>query len=51
MRQDGDHQVTRTLSPAQAARLQPLLAADRRLRQLVRELEALAVSEVDDLLG
>lgn len=51
MRQDGDHQVTRTLSPAQAERLQPLLAADRRLRQLVRELEALAVSEVDDLLG
>ena len=31
--------------------LQPLLAADRRLRQLVKELEALAVSEVDDLLG
>ena len=51
MRQDGDHQVTRTLKAENAERLQPLLAADRRLRQLVKELEALGVSEVDDLLG
>jgi hypothetical protein len=51
MRQDGDHQVTRTLKAEQAERLQPLIAADRRLRQLVRELEALGMSEVDDLLG
>lgn len=51
MRQEGDHQVTRTLSSAQAERLRPLVAADRRLRQLIRELEALALSEVEDLLG
>lgn len=51
MRQEGGHQVTRTLSAAQAERLRPLVAADRRLRQLVRELEALALSEVEDLLG
>ena len=51
MRQEGSHQVTRTLSTAQAERLRPLVAADRRLRRLVRELEALALSEVEDLLG
>jgi len=51
MHQDGDHQVTKTLSSQQAERLAPLLAADRRLRQLIKELEALGVSEVDDLLG
>lgn len=51
MRQEGGHQVTRTLSAEQAERLRPLVAADRRLRQLVRELEALSLSEVDNLLG
>ena len=51
MRQEDGHQVTRTLSGDQADRLRPLVAADRRLRELVRELEALALSEVDDLLG
>ncbi len=51
MRQEGSHQVTRTLSAQQAERLRPLVAADRRLRQLVRELEALALSEVEELLG
>jgi hypothetical protein len=51
MRQEGGHQVTKTLSDEQAERLRPLVAADRRLRELVRELEALALSELDDLLG
>jgi hypothetical protein len=51
MRQEDGHQVTRTLSDEQAERLRPLVAADRRLRELVRELEALALSELDDLLG
>jgi hypothetical protein len=51
MRQEAGHQVTRTLSTEQAERLRPLVGADRRLRQLVRELEALALSEVEDLLG
>ena len=51
MRQEAGHQVTRTLSTEQAERLRPLVAADRRLRQLVRELESLALSEVEDLLG
>ena len=36
MRQEAGHQVTRTLSTEQAERLRPLVAADRRLRQLVR---------------
>ena len=51
MRQEGAHQVTKTLSTEQAERLRPLLAADRRLRELVRELEAIALGQVDDLLG
>jgi len=51
MRQDRGRQVTRTLSGEQADRLRPLVAADHRLRELVHELEALALSEVDDLLG
>jgi Family of unknown function (DUF6788) len=51
MRQEGAHQVTRTLSTEQAQRLRPLLAADRRLRELVRKVEAMALSQVDDLLG
>ena len=46
MRQEKGRQVTRTLSPEQAERLRPLLAADRRLRQLVRELESLTVEEL-----
>ena len=51
MRQEGAHQVTRTLSTEQAERLRPLIAADRRLRELVRELEAIGLGQVDDLLG
>ena len=46
MRQEGGRQVTRTLSLEEAERLRPLLAADRRLRQLVRELESLTVAEL-----
>ena len=46
MRQDQGRQVTKTLSLEQAERLRPLLAADRRLRQLVRELESLTVAEL-----
>lgn len=51
MRQDGGHQIVRTLSSSQAERLRPLIAADRRLRELVKELEALGLSEAKDLLG
>jgi len=51
MREQDGHQVTKTLSGEQADRLRPLVAADRRLHELVHELEALALSEVDDLLG
>lgn len=40
--------VTRTLSPEQAERLRPLLDNARRLRELVSELERLALSNVDD---
>jgi hypothetical protein len=38
--------VTRTLSPEQADRLRPLLDNARRLRELVSELETLAVSNI-----
>jgi hypothetical protein len=37
--------VTRTLSDDEARRLRPLIAANRRLRALVTELESLTVSE------
>ena len=46
MHQEGGRQVTRTLSHEEAARLRPLVAADRRLRALVAELESLTVSEL-----
>lgn len=39
-------QVTRTLSEEEAAHLAPMIAADRRLKALVAELEELAVAEV-----
>jgi hypothetical protein len=39
--------VTRTLSPEQAERLRPLLDNARRLRQLVAELEDLALTKID----
>jgi hypothetical protein len=39
--------VTRTLDPAQAERLRPLLDNSRRLRELVSELEALALRKVE----
>jgi hypothetical protein len=40
--------VTRTLSPQQADQLRPLLANARRLRELVSELETLAVSNITE---
>ncbi len=46
MRQEGGRQVTKTLSDDEAQRLRPLIAADRRLRALVAELEAMTVTEV-----
>ena len=46
MHQEGGRQVTKTLSHEEAARLRPLVAADRRLRALVAELESLTVSEL-----
>jgi hypothetical protein len=46
MHQEGGRQVTRTLSQEEAERLRPLVAADRRLRALVAELESLTVSEL-----
>jgi len=38
--------VTRTLSPEQADRLRPLLENARRLKQLVAELEVLALNKI-----
>jgi hypothetical protein len=46
MHQEAGRQVTRTLSQEEAERLRPLVAADRRLRALVAELESLTVSEL-----
>jgi len=40
--------VTRTLDPAQAERLRPLLDNSRRLRELVSELEGLALPKVEN---
>lgn len=40
--------VTRTLNPEQAERLRPLIDNARRLRELVAELETLALDNVDD---
>ncbi len=45
MRQEDGRQVTRTLSVEEAKRLRPLIAANRRLRALVAELESMAVAE------
>ena len=46
MHQEGGRQVTKTLSQEEAERLRPLVAADRRLRALVAELESLTISEM-----
>jgi hypothetical protein len=40
--------VTRTLNPDQAQRLRPLIDNARRLRELVAELETLALDHIDD---
>ena len=45
MRQEDGRQVTRTLSADEAQRLRPLIAANRRLRALVAELESMTVTE------
>ena len=46
MHQEDGRQVTRTLSAQEAQHLRPMLAADRRLRALVAELESLTVNEL-----
>ena len=47
MHQERGRQVTKTLTHEQAERLRPLIAADRRLRELIRELEDLTVKELN----
>lgn len=47
----GGRQVNQTISVDRAARLRPLIEADRKLHQLVRELEVLALSGIDDVFG
>ncbi len=44
-------QVTKTLSEEEAELLRPAIQANRRLRQLVKELEALAASEFESNLA
>lgn len=46
MHQESGRQVTKTLSAQEAQHLRPMLAADRRLRALVAELESLTVTEL-----
>jgi hypothetical protein len=43
---ENGRQVTRTINPQLAERLRPLIDNDKRLRQLVVELEQLAVSSI-----
>lgn len=43
-------QVTRTLSAEEAEELRPAIAANRRLRELVKELEVLCASEFESHL-
>lgn len=45
--QHDGRQVTRTLSADEAARLGPAIAANRRLHELVKELEALSVADFE----
>ena len=49
-RHDG-RQVTRAITADQAERLRPFIDADRKLHDLVRQLEDLAVNDVDRLIG
>ncbi len=46
MHQQEGRQVTKTLSAEEAELLRPMLAAGRRLRELVRELEDLGVTDL-----
>ena len=48
--QDG-RQVTKTLSAQEATHLGPAIAANRRLHELVKELEALSVAEFESARG
>jgi hypothetical protein len=45
--QAGGRQVTKTLSAEEAERLGPAIEANRRLHQLVKELEALSMAEFE----
>lgn len=45
-RQNG-RQITRTLTAQEAERLRPMIEADRRLHQLVRELETLGLADIN----
>jgi hypothetical protein len=51
LRQVGGRPVTKTLTREQAEQLRPLINADRRLRSLVQELEALGADEMQAQLG
>lgn len=44
-------QVTKTLSAEEAEKLRPAIQANRRLRELVKELEALSASEFESHLA
>jgi hypothetical protein len=48
LHQEGGRQVTTTLSADEARHVRSLVAADRRLRVLVAELESLSVAELAD---
>ena len=45
--QQGGRQVTKTLSAQEAAHLGPAIAANRRLHELVKELETLSIAHFE----
>src|SRR5580658_7122080 len=45
--QEGGRQVTKTLSAEDAARLGPAIEANRRLHELVKELETLSIADFE----
>ena len=46
MHQERGRQITKTMTFEQAELLRPLIAADRRLRELIHELEELTIEEL-----
>jgi hypothetical protein len=46
-KQEGGRQITRTLSAEEAEALRPSIESNRRLHELVKELEAISIAEFE----